>query len=60
MDRTEDGRQLKLLAVIDEYTRECLALEVSRSFTVENVVEVLQYLFAVHGRPEPLRSGKWT
>ena len=28
VDRTEDGRQLKLLAVIDEYTRECLALEV--------------------------------
>ncbi len=35
VDRTEDGRQLKLLAVIDEYTRECLALEVSRSFTAE-------------------------
>ena len=29
VDRTEDGRQLKLLAVIDEYTRECLAIEVS-------------------------------
>jgi putative transposase len=56
MDRTEDGRSLKLLAVIDEYTRECLALEVSRSFTAENVVENLQYLFAVRGRPEHLRS----
>jgi putative transposase len=56
MDRTEDGRQLKLLAVIDEYTRECLALEVSRSFTAQNVVENLQYLFAVRGRPEYLRS----
>ena len=33
VDRTEDGRQLKLLAVIDEYARECLALEADRSFT---------------------------
>jgi transposase InsO family protein len=56
VDRTEDGRQLKLLAVIDEYTRECVALEVSRSFTAQNVVENLQYLFAVRGRPEHLRS----
>jgi len=56
VDRTEDGRQLKLLVVIDEYTRECLALEVLRSFTAQDVVEVLQYLFAVRGRPEHLRS----
>jgi putative transposase len=56
VDRTEDGRQLKLLAVIDEYTRECLALEVARSFTASSVIEVLQYLLAVRGRPEHLRS----
>jgi transposase InsO family protein len=56
VDRTEDGRQLKLLAVIDEYTRECLAIEVSRSFTANDVVGVLQYLFAVRGRPAHLRS----
>ena len=55
-DRTEDGRQLKILAVIDEYTRESLALEVGRSFTARDVVDVLQYLFAVRGRPEYLRS----
>ena len=41
---------------IDEYTRKCLALEVLRSFTAQDVVEVLQYLFAVRGRPEHLRS----
>ena len=46
-DRTEDGRQLRLLAVIDEYTRECLAIEVGRSFTAQDVIGVLQYLFAV-------------
>ncbi len=55
-DRTEDGRQLKLLVVIDEYTRECLAIEVSRSFTAQDIVGVLQYLFAVRGRPEYIRS----
>ena len=55
-DRTEDGRQLRLLAVIDEYTRECLAIEVARSHTAEDVVGVLQYLFAVRGAPQHLRS----
>jgi putative transposase len=56
VDRTEDGRQLKLLAVIDEYTRECLAIEVDRSFTAQDVVGILQYLFAVRGTPQYLRS----
>ena len=55
-DRTEDGRQLRLLVVIDEYTRECLAIEVERSFTAQDVVGVLQYLFAVRGTPEHIRS----
>ena len=40
MDRTEDGRQLKLLAVIDEYTRESLAIEAGRSFTAREVIDV--------------------
>jgi putative transposase len=55
-DRTEDGRQLKLLVVIDEYTRECLAIEVDRSFTAGDVKGVLQYLFAVRGTPDYVRS----
>ncbi len=55
-DRTEDGRQLRLLVVIDEYTRECLAIEVGRSFTAQDVMGVLQYLFAVRGTPELIRS----
>ncbi len=55
-DRTEDGRQLKLLVVIDEYTRECLAIEVGRSFTSDDVVNTLQYLFAVRGTPQHIRS----
>lgn len=55
-DRTEDGRALRLFAVIDEYTRECLAIEVDRSFTSADVIGVLQYLFAIRGTPEHVRS----
>ena len=55
-ERTERGRQLRLLAVIDEYTRECLAIEVARSFTSQDVIGVLQYLFAVRGAPKHIRS----
>jgi len=39
-NRTEDGRQVKLLAVIDEYTGECLPIEVGRSFTSREVIDV--------------------
>jgi transposase InsO family protein len=56
VDRTEDGRQLKVLVVIDEFTRECLAAEVGRTFTSRDVMLTLQYLFAVRGAPEHLRS----
>ena len=55
-ERTEDGRQLKILAVLDEFTRECLAIEVARSFTSRDVMLTLQYLFSVRGAPEHLRS----
>ncbi|MDG2221974.1 MAG: DDE-type integrase/transposase/recombinase [Rubripirellula sp.] len=55
-DRTEDGRQLRLLVVLDEYTRECLSIEAGRSCTAQDVIGVLQYLFAVRGMPEHLRS----
>jgi putative transposase len=55
-DRTERGRKLRMLVVIDEFTRESLAIEVAWSFTAERVVEVLQYLFAVRGAPEHIRS----
>ena len=55
-DRTEDGRQLKLLVVIDEFTRECLAIETGRTFTARDVILTLQYLFAVRGAPQHVRS----
>jgi len=55
-DRTEDGRQLKLLVVIDEFTRECLAIEAARTFSGRDVILTLQYLFALRGAPEHVRS----
>ena len=55
-DQTVDGRPLKFLPIEDEYTRECLALEVSRSIRSADVIEVLRYLFAVRGAPESIRS----
>jgi len=56
MDRTEDGRRLKVLVVVDEFTRESLAIEVARHLTAADVIETLAYLFAVRGVPQYLRS----
>ena len=55
-DQTEDGRSLKLLPILDEFTRECLAIEVERSITAKDVIEVLDYLFEVRGVPKFIRS----
>jgi len=55
-DQTADGRTLKMLTVEDEYTRECLAIEVARSITSRDVIKVLRYLFEVRGAPAHLRS----
>ncbi len=55
-ERIEDGRALRMLVVIDEFTRECLAIEVGRSFTSDDLISVLQYLFAIHGVPGHIRS----
>jgi putative transposase len=55
-ERTEDGRQLRILVVIDESTRKCLAIEVARSFTARDVITTLQYLAAVRDALEHLRS----
>jgi putative transposase len=55
-DRDERGRALKWLSVVDEYTRECLALEVERSITGSDVAEVLTGLFTTRGVARHLRS----
>jgi putative transposase len=56
MDQTADGKRLKLMPVVDEFTRECHAIEVERSFTAQDVINTLSYLFQVHGEPEYIRS----
>jgi putative transposase len=56
MDATEDGRRLKVMPIVDEYSRECLALEMERSITAEDVVEVLDRLFTERGEPDYIRS----
>jgi putative transposase len=56
MDQTEDGRRLKMMPVVDEYTRECLTIEVQRSITAEDVVGTLKHLFEERGEPSYIRS----
>jgi transposase InsO family protein len=55
-DATEDGRKLKFLTVLDEWTRESPAIEVGRSITSKDVIAVLEYLFTVRGVPGFIRS----
>ena len=54
--RSHDGRSLKLLTVLDEHTRQCLAIKVARTMKGHEVLEVLTDLFVRHGPPEHLRS----
>jgi len=54
-DQTSDGRPLKLLNIIDEFTRECLAIDVGRSITADEVVNRLEALAKERGCPVYLR-----
>jgi putative transposase len=55
-DETSDGRRLKFLVVVDEFTRLCLRIEVGRGMTAKTVVRVLAELVQVHGEPGAIRS----
>ena len=55
-DKTSGGSQLKWLSIVDEYTRECLALKVARGITSEDVIDTLAELFAMRGVPRNIRS----
>lgn len=55
-DRDDRGRPLKWLSVVDEYTRECVALAVERGMTAGDVANVLIDLFASRGVPGHIRS----
>lgn len=55
-DACANGQQLKCLTVVDEYTRECLAIDVAGSIRSHRVIEVLAQLISVRGAPQVLRS----
>ena len=55
-DRTHDGQPIRMLTVIDEYTRESLAIEVQRRLSSQDVLDVLRDLFVERGAPEFIRS----
>jgi len=54
--RTHDGRPLRMLTVIDEYSRECLAIVVDRRLSSDDVLHCLTKLFITQGTPEHIRS----
>jgi putative transposase len=56
MDLTENGRRLKMMPVVDEYSMECLTIDVERSITAEDVVSTLASLFRQRGAPAFIRS----
>ena len=55
-DRTERGGKLRILTVLDEFTRECLAIRVERSISSKRVIDTLEWLFLLHGAPAHVRS----
>jgi transposase InsO family protein len=56
MDRTHNGKRFRMLTIIDEYTRECLAIKVGRKLNSTDVVDTLLDLFVMHGVPDYIRS----
>jgi putative transposase len=55
-DQTANGRTLKLLCVLDEHTRECLAIEVQRWIRSQDVILTLSRLMRLYGKPQYIRS----
>ena len=56
MTRTHDGRPVRMLTILDEYTRECLAIDVARRMNHQSVLERLADLFVRKGVPDYIRS----
>jgi len=54
--RTADGRVFRILSIMDEYTRECLSILVSRHITAQDVIDQLFQLFVFRGIPAHIRS----
>ncbi len=54
--RTSDGGPIRILNIVDEYTRVALGSRVARSIGARDVINELERLFRAHGKPEVLRS----
>ena len=55
-DRTDNGGTLKMMTLLDEYTRQCLTIRVERQITSAHVLEVLKKAMAQYGVPGYIRS----
>ena len=55
-ERTSDGKAMRMLNIIDEFTKECLAIKVGRKITASDVIDTLADLFIERGSPKFLRS----
>lgn len=55
-DRTHNGKKIRMLNVIDEFTRECIAIRVERRLKAVDVIDVLSDLFILRGIPAHIRS----
>ena len=55
-ERTRDGKPVRMLTVIDEHSRQCLAIRVERALKADDVLQVLTELFLEHGPPCYIRS----
>ena len=55
-DRTRDGRKFRMLCVVDEFTREALAIRVARRLSSSDVIDTLADLFIARGAPVHIRS----
>ena len=56
IDRTADGMAFKILNIIDEYTRECIATLIARKIRNQDVIDLLFELFIIRGIPDHIRS----
>ena len=54
--KTHDGRRIRLMTLIDEFTRECLAIRVARRINSLGVIETLADVMLIHGIPQHIRS----
>lgn len=55
-ERLSNGKKIRMLTVIDEYTRQCLAIRVGYALKSDDVLDVMSDLFIVHGLPDHIRS----